>query len=98
MGRIESDEAILARYDERMTAISSNIKDIKDSIEDIKTGMKDTNASLLKCNDRISWNCSSITNTGTKLKDHLDQHKRDFAIFGLVIAAITVVIDLLLRR
>lgn len=84
-GRLESDDVIMARFDERLNGISSDIGEIKKSISEINGNINRGIVPEVAC-------------TNTKLKDHLDQHKRDFAIFGVVITSITLVIDFLLRR
>lgn len=76
------EKNLLIRLDERVQTVQSDISQIKTSVSGVKG-----------C---VNENVQRLTKTETTLKDHLDNHKRDLSIVGLVIALFSVIIGVLI--
>jgi hypothetical protein len=79
----ETNGEIVARLDERIKTIFIDIGEIKDGMKDITKTITDNQTDIMGC--------------GTRLTDHLDQHKRDIVIMGLSLGIITLVANLVVR-
>ncbi len=75
------DRIEIARVDERVKAIHSDIIEIKNSVKGIHGCIKN--------------NELEIVSIRTQIKNHLENHKRDLVIFGVFITTISVIINYL---
>jgi hypothetical protein len=72
----------VVRMDERIKTIFSNVHDIKTDMKAIKGTVTDLN-SCVKTNE------TGIATNSTNIQAHLDSHKRDLTIAGMIVAAVT---------